>query len=254
MVRKPRKKTQQPLLLKLVRWNRDRRSGRRLPQKRAPVSDSRWIDRGQGGTACRKNERACQRRAWRRRPLSPPPAPPRRHFRTLSTCVPRPPAASVVTAAPVASAGHPSAPLPNALDLRAPSLYLNRELSWLEFNRRVLDEAVDARHPLLERVKFLAIFSSQPGRVLHDPGLGPEGPDRRGRDRRARRRHDPGRAAWRKFAPAPCRCFSSSGVTSTTRSCRRWTPQASTSCTTRSSVRRNRIGCVPTSRPRCCPC
>lgn len=45
-------------------------------------------------------------------------------------------------------------------DLRHPSLYLNRELSWLEFNRRVLHEALDARTPLLERVKFLAIFSS----------------------------------------------------------------------------------------------
>ena len=38
--------------------------------------------------------------------------------------------------------------------------YLNRELSWLEFNARVLHEARDERNPLLERVKFLAIFAS----------------------------------------------------------------------------------------------
>jgi len=42
-------------------------------------------------------------------------------------------------------------------NLKAPELYLNRELTWLEFNKRVLHEAEDSRTPLLERVKFLAI-------------------------------------------------------------------------------------------------
>ncbi|HUX32927.1 MAG TPA: polyphosphate kinase 1 [Gemmatimonadaceae bacterium] len=41
-----------------------------------------------------------------------------------------------------------------------PSLYFNRELSWLAFNERVLHEAQDDRNPLLERVKFLAIFAN----------------------------------------------------------------------------------------------
>ena len=41
-----------------------------------------------------------------------------------------------------------------------PEILIDRELSWLEFNRRVLEEAQDPTVALLERVKFLAIFSS----------------------------------------------------------------------------------------------
>jgi len=46
------------------------------------------------------------------------------------------------------------------IDLSDSQYYFNRELSWLEFNNRVLHEACDPRSPLLERLKFLAIFSS----------------------------------------------------------------------------------------------
>lgn len=47
-----------------------------------------------------------------------------------------------------------------ALDLNNPEYYINRELSLLQFNLRVLEQAMDERHPLMERLNFLLIFSS----------------------------------------------------------------------------------------------
>src|SRR5712672_571479 len=48
----------------------------------------------------------------------------------------------------------------NVIKTYGPEHFINRELSWLEFNQRVLDEALDAKNPLLERVKFFCITSS----------------------------------------------------------------------------------------------
>src|SRR5438034_252693 len=61
---------------------------------------------------------------------------------------------------PHGGARMPSAATPATVALDDPALYINRELSWLEFNRRVLEEAQDPKVPLLERLKFLAIFES----------------------------------------------------------------------------------------------
>lgn len=43
-------------------------------------------------------------------------------------------------------------------ELACPNLYLNREINWLDFDAKVLDEATDAGLPLLEQLKFLSIF------------------------------------------------------------------------------------------------
>ena len=73
-------------------------------------------------------------------------------------------------------------------ELDHPDLYINRELSWIEFNRRVFEQAQDSRHPLLERVKFISIFDTNLDEfimvrvaglkdqlVAHVPSLSPDG-------------------------------------------------------------------------------
>lgn len=62
---------------------------------------------------------------------------------------------------PIKSVAEAETPAPEvSLNLDASEYYLNRELTWLEFNKRVLHEAADERTPLLERLKFIAIVSA----------------------------------------------------------------------------------------------
>ncbi|MHA7917137.1 MAG: polyphosphate kinase 1, partial [Alloalcanivorax xenomutans] len=74
-----------------------------------------------------------------------------------------------------------------SMDLSNPDNYINRELSLLQFNLRVLEQAMDERHPLMERLNFLLIFSSNMDEFFEirvaglrnqmETGTGTPGPD-----------------------------------------------------------------------------
>ena len=83
---------------------------------------------------------------------APAPKPAKRAARTGAKTVAAAKTPKRAKAAPAAAAK------PADIDLDSPALYTNREISWIEFDRKVLETAEDRKVPLLDRVKFLSIF------------------------------------------------------------------------------------------------
>jgi polyphosphate kinase len=117
------------------------------------------------------------------------------------------------------SSGQTVAATVPALD--APSLYVNRELSWLEFNARVLAEAEDPSVPLYERIKFLSIVTANLDEffMVRVAGL------KQQLSAKSKRLRPTGwcrKSSWRRSAPACTPLWTRSTAAGTTASSPRW--------------------------------